>query len=158
MIARLIPVIGLLAAAPLMAGVSDSAIAVKDLDGTQWAQLTVRERIVIRVPRLDPRAGRDTPAAVTPIEWKEKKGPKCVPIASLRGAAFGGDDGVDFVLAGNKRIRAKLEDDCPALDFYSGFYLKPTADGQMCADRDAIRSRSGAVCPIDRFRSLVPKH
>lgn len=158
MIRRLVPAMSLLAAAPLMASVRDSADAARSLDGTQWAQLTVRERIVIRVPRLDPRAGRDAPAPPAPIQWKEKKGPKCVPIATLRGAAFGGDDGVDFVLAGNRRVRAKLEDDCPALDFYSGFYLKPTADGQVCADRDAIRSRSGAVCPIDRFRALVPKH
>ena len=157
MIGRLVPAMSLLAAAPLMAGVRDSGSAAQSLAGTQWAQLTVRERIVIRVPRLDPRAGRDAPAPPVPVKWKEEKGPKCVPIAALRGAAFGGDDGVDFVLAGNRRVRAKLEDDCPALDFYSGFYLKPTADGQMCADRDAIRSRSGAVCPIDRFRTLAPK-
>jgi hypothetical protein len=158
MISRLVPAMSLLAAAPLMAGIRDSDDVARSLDGTQWAQLTVRERIVIRVPRLDPRAGRDAPAQPVPIQWKEKKGPKCVPIAALRGAAFGRDDGVDFVLAGNRRVRAKLEDDCPALDFYSGFYLKPTADGQVCADRDSIRSRSGAVCPIDRFRTLVPNH
>lgn len=157
MIARLLSAIGLFAAVPLAGGAQGSGGARRTLDGTEWAQLTIRERVVIRVPRIDPRAGRDLPAAPRPIQWKEKKGPKCMPIAALRGAAFGGEEGVDFVLTGNRRIRAKLEDDCPALDFYSGFYLKPTADGQVCADRDAIRSRSGAVCPIGRLRTLVPK-
>jgi hypothetical protein len=51
-------------------------------------------------------------------------------------------------------MRAKLERSCPALDYYFGFYIMPAADGQICADRDSIRSRVGGECGIDRFRTL----
>ena len=63
---------------------------------------------------------------------------------------------VDLVLTGGKRIRAKLGKDCRPLGFYQGFYLRPTQDGMICADRDAIKVRSGASCPIDDFKLLVP--
>ena len=53
-------------------------------------------------------------------------------------------------------MRARLQDECPALDYYRGFYVRPQPDGRICADRDAIRTRSGGDCGIDRFRRLVP--
>jgi len=58
---------------------------------------------------------------------------------------------------GGDRVRATFDRDCPGLDFYSGFYLKPSADGQICADRDMIRTRSGDSCEISGFRRLVAK-
>ena len=51
-------------------------------------------------------------------------------------------------------IRARLASSCPALDYYYGFYITPNADGQVCADRDVIRSRMGGACQIDKFRLL----
>lgn len=117
-------------------------------DGTQLAQVTVRERIIIRVPRNAPRA----PA----IRWVEKKGPKCIAADQLGGAIVG-TRSVDLVLHGGDRVRAILDGDCPALDFYSGFYLKPSSDGQICARRDTIRSRSGDSCEISVFKRLVAR-
>ena len=131
----------------LAAGVGDVG------DGVELAQLTIRERIVIRVPRMEAAPGR--PPA--PVLMVEKKGPKCVPAQSLAGAAITRPDSVDLVLTGGKMLRAHLEDDCPALDFYSGFYLKPARDGRVCQDRDSVRSRSGGQCRIDKFTTLVPK-
>jgi hypothetical protein len=52
-------------------------------------------------------------------------------------------------------LRARLDHGCRALDFYSGFYLRPAPDGNICADRDSVRARSGASCEISRFRRLV---
>jgi hypothetical protein len=63
---------------------------------------------------------------------------------------------VDFVLANRARIRARFDEGCPALDFYAGFYLQPQ-DDRLCAGRDAVHSRMGGSCTIDRFRLLVPK-
>ena len=60
------------------------------------------------------------------------------------------------MLNNRARIRAKLEDDCPALDFYTGFYLQPE-DERLCARRDAIHSRIGRSCTIERFKLLIPK-
>ncbi len=53
-------------------------------------------------------------------------------------------------------MRAVLEDQCPALDYYSGFYVVPPPDGKICADRDSIHTRSGADCEVDKFRALTP--
>jgi hypothetical protein len=117
----------------------------------EYAQLIVREQIVVRTRRLPP------PASRTPVEWKEGKGLKCVPAKAIAGAALIGQNSVDLILRDNRRIRARLASSCPALDYYYGFYIRPNADGMICADRDAIRSRVGGECGIDRFRTLEPK-
>ena len=75
----------------------------------------------------------------------------------LAGAAFTRADSVDLFMRGGRRMRAQLDDNCPALDFYSGFYLTPTRDGQVCGGRDTIRTRSGGQCDIERFREMVPQ-
>ena len=67
-----------------------------------------------------------------------------------------GRSSVDFVLRDRRRVRAELDSDCPALDFYGGFYVQPD-DDRICARRDVIRSRMGGICRIERFRRLVPK-
>lgn len=120
--------------------------------GVEVAQFTIHERIVIRVPRM-PVAPVPRPQ---PIRWKERHGPKCVMAASMAGALVSAPDQVDLVLVGGKRVRAKLDSDCRPLDYYSGFYVRPAADGMICAKRDPIRVRSGASCGIDRFRVLQP--
>lgn len=113
---------------------------------TLFAQLTVRQQVIIRVPARQPPPER--------IEWDEKNGPKCVPASALAGALISGR-GVDLLMRGGRRVRAKLGR-CPPLDYYSGFYIRPGLDGRICEDRDAIRVRSGGSCEIDRFRLLVP--
>ena len=77
--------------------------------------------------------------------------------AELGGAIVTARDRIDLVMHGGKRVRAEFDDDCPGLDFYRGFYLKPAPDGMVCAGRDTVRARSGAKCPVERFRKLVPK-
>lgn len=145
----------LTAASPMIV----SAHASPQLDGTRWAQLTLRERVVIRIPRVSAQATRPqgTERSGKPVEWEEKKAPKCIATQHLAGAAVTRDGDVDLILNNGGRLRAKLDDDCPTLAFYAGFYLKPATDGMICADRDALRSRSGARCEIARFRTLVPK-
>jgi hypothetical protein len=110
------------------------------------ARLVVQDEVILRVP-VAPR-----PFAGT-IEWKEHKGPKCVPADAIRSAILSGADQVDFVLIGRDRLRAKFDEDCPALDFYAGFYLQPQ-DDVICAGRDAVHSRVGGSCTIKRFRRL----
>jgi hypothetical protein len=89
------------------------------------------------------------------IEWKESRGPKCLPMQSIAGATLIGQNSVDLVLKDRSRVRARLEKSCPALDYYYGFYIRPNADGQICADRDIIRSRVGGQCEIEKFRALT---
>ena len=117
----------------------------------QLAQLVVREQIVVRVPV---QARRISPAAASLIQWKEGKGLKCLPARAIVGASLLGQNSVDLILRDKRRVRAKLQSNCPALDYYYGFYITPSADGLICADRDIIRSRVGGQCEIERFRSL----
>ena len=117
----------------------------------RYSQIIVREQIVVHIP-----PGMQVSAPVQ-IRWKEGKGPKCVPTRMIAGAAIIAPASVDFMLRDNRRIRARLDSSCPALDYYRGFYVTPNPDGQICADRDIIRSRMGGECGIDKFRSLKPK-
>ncbi|HTG37195.1 hypothetical protein [Sphingomonas sp.] len=124
------------------------------------AQVRIERRIVIRVPRMTAAPGIITTASAAPlppISWVERRGgDQCVPVTSLAAASVTRPDAVDLVLSGGRRMRARLGEDCPALNFQSGFYLRPPADGQICARRDLIRSRSGGECRIETFRALVP--
>jgi hypothetical protein len=88
---------------------------------------------------------------------REKKGPRCLPMQDIQGAAILEKGSVDLVLRGGERMRARFAASCPALDYYSGFYILPPRDGQICSDRDVVRDRAGGECSIDRFRRLVPK-
>ncbi|MBB4086248.1 hypothetical protein ACLN6N_13890 [Sphingomonas carotinifaciens] len=136
----------------LAALATPALIGAADGPHVRVTQMTVRERIVVRVPRV----GMAMRQPMAPAKWKERKGPKCIAASTLAGALVSETGSVDLVLTGGSRVRAKLSGECRQLDFYSGFYLRPAPDGRVCADRDAIRMRSGAACEIDRFRTLVP--
>ena len=117
--------------------------------GQAVTRIAYQEEIILRVP-VAPRP------PLPRIEWREHKGPKCIPTGALQRAILSGaGDQVDFVLANHVRMRADLDEDCPALDFYDGLYLQ-TPDDRLCAGRDEIHSRMGGSCRIDRFRKLVP--
>ncbi|WP_420140223.1 hypothetical protein [Sphingomonas sp.] len=135
---------------PLTAALAASTppARVSPAEDIQIAQI-FRSRVVVRIESW--RAGR-----VAPQEFREKKGPRCVPASDILGAAVLAKGGVDFVLRGGERMRARFSSSCPGLDYYSGFYILPPADGQICSDRDMVRDRAGGECPIDRFRRLVP--
>jgi hypothetical protein len=75
-------------------------------------------------------------------------------MGDIVGGALVSQDSFDLLLRDRTRVRAKLDKSCPALDYYYGFYIRQTADGKICADRDSIRSRMGGQCEIDRFRTL----
>ncbi len=125
-------------------------------DPVQWAQLSIQQRVIIRVPMV--KKGR-APARIAPnarAAWEEKKGPRCVALRSIRGASIVVDNGVDLILADDHRYRARLERGCDSTGFYSGFYVEPDADGSLCSGRDELQARSGLSCAIDSFRRLIP--
>ena len=110
--------------------------------------LVVEREVIMRIPV------RSRP--VRPFAWEEKRGPKCIEASNIRGAALSGRETVDFLLYDRTRLRAQLSEDCPALDFYNGFYVTPEK-GKLCARRDEIHSRIGRSCTIEHFRRLLPK-
>lgn len=112
-------------------------------------RLVIQDEVILRIP-IQPRP------LIPRVDWDERKGPKCIPIREIQGALLPNAQQVDFVVGRERRMRAELDQDCPALDFYGGFYLQPQ-DDRLCAGRDAIRSRMGGSCTIERFRQLVPR-
>ena len=120
-------------------------------------QLLFHQHIVIRVPRMpapQPMAAPAPPRA--PLEFHEKDGPKCIPSADLIAATIPTDDRVDVMMRGGERLRIRLDKKCRTLDYYTGFYVTAGHDGQVCAKRDSIRTRSGDECGITKFRRLIP--
>jgi hypothetical protein len=118
-------------------------------------QVSITGRVVIRVESAPlPAAAM---RAAKPVRWVEKNGPKCIIANQLAGAIVNGTDSVDLVFKGGSRMRAQLDNDCTALGYYGGFYLKTASDGQVCARRDTIRTRSGDSCSIGKFKRLVAK-
>ena len=105
--------------------------------------------VIFRVP-VHPRS------AGPRLEWDEGERFKCINTSAIRGAVLAGPDHVDLLLARRQRIRASFEGNCPALDFYGGFYLQ-TEDHRVCARRDSVHSRMGGSCRIAQFHRLIPK-
>ncbi len=89
---------------PALLGATDSPARL------HYAQLVIRERVVIRVPRA-------APPPATPIRWKERKGPRCIPAQQLAGALPADEGAVDIVLTGGKRVRARLVRACRQLAY-----------------------------------------
>ncbi|QPQ56048.1 hypothetical protein IC614_05590 [Allosphingosinicella flava] len=140
----------LLSAALFLLSAADGAEQLRPIPAGNVAQVVVHQRTIIRIPvRLR------QPSATTAVDWEERRGPDCIPTAQIVGATFLGQNSVDLILKNNRRIRARLENKCPALDYYYGFYLTRSSDGKICADRDLIRSRVGGQCEIEAFRTLT---
>lgn len=128
--------------------------------GTQWAQLTIEQRVIIRIPTV--RGARHSSslrdgAALPPEDsLKEVKGPKCLQLNRLRGAAISPENGVTMIMVPSEQFRAHFSRACRPADFYAGFYIEPNKDGALCAGRDVLHARSGSTCEIVKFSRLVP--
>tara|TARA_R110000782_G_scaffold78276_8_gene155402 strand:- start:58972 stop:59430 length:459 start_codon:yes stop_codon:yes gene_type:complete len=129
--------------------------------GVELAQMTIEQRVIIRVPMIRRPPPPPMPQNVAPDDgarrfaWVEHKGPKCIDIEDLRAAVITSSRGVDLMLRGHKRLRALLGRECRSANLYSGFYIQPHEDGRLCAGRDRVLARSGAECEITSLRRLV---
>ncbi len=122
----------------------------------------VEQQVMIRVPASRSQVvgfsrsraiEADEPVAV---EWREEKAPRCVPMRQILGVQYTRRSSIDLITRDRQRLRAALDGECRAADFYSGFYMSATKDGNLCANRDVIHARSGARCDVDKFTRLVP--
>lgn len=119
----------------------------------QFAQMTIRRSVIVRVP-LHPEKTMPRPPRT---EWIEKRGERCISLDNLAGAEISSSSSIDLVYRGGKRWRVKLREECPALGYYQGFYLKPGEDRQLCVKRDVIHPRSGGECEISALKRLKAK-
>ncbi|RYD48992.1 MAG: hypothetical protein EOP60_14690 [Sphingomonadales bacterium] len=140
------PLLLLLAAPGTSSGPPDWARAIEMLQ---------QQHVTIHVPRVTMTTTIIMRSPV-PVPMTEKKADDCVKIDRISGYSVNRSNNIDLLLNDGKLLRVKLGDNCPALGFYSGFYVKPNKDKKICAGRDAFRSRSGRSCSVEAFRSLVP--
>jgi hypothetical protein len=129
---------------------------------TSFWQVVIEQQLIIRVPAQRSSLNNFGAAPIgemrvrqVPMKWKEKKAPKCVAMRNILGMQAAQRDSIDIITRQKQRLRAQLNRGCRALDFYAGFYMQGSKDGQLCEDRDQIHARTGAKCEIDKFRLLV---
>lgn len=147
----------LLAASPLLLLLSAPAPVTEPLDWARAAMLVQQQqRITVHVPRVTVSSTTVILRTARPTPMIEKKADDCVKVEKLAGFSVNRFDSVDLLLKDGKQLRAKLGNNCPALGFYSGFYVKAHKDQKICAGRDSLRSRSGRLCSVQAFASLVP--
>jgi hypothetical protein len=138
----------LLTAAASAGGVTGADPEPVVLASVLLAQIRIQRSTIVRIPPAPP------PPRV--MKWKEKGAPNCIRFSQMAGALVSSPTTIDLIVRGGTRYRVKLEKSCQAIDFYSGFYVKQTKDGQVCEERDMIHSRSGGECGISKFKTLVP--
>lgn len=140
---------------------SEEWLMLEGLNGVPMQfQIRIERRLTIRIApqrSRDPRQFMSTlPQGEQLRQMAERNIGKCVKTNQIVGVQPMEDNRLMLFMRDQKMIAANLEKACSSRDFYSGFYLEPNADGQICIGRDKLRSRTGANCEIKRMRQLVP--
>lgn len=130
-------------------------------DGERWNQVRIEQRLIIRItPRnsgRDPALAQPPPLPQgVPLHLRERKIASCLPVAAIASVRPLAESRIMLLMRDNRLVGADLSRTCMARDFYMGFYMAPTGDGQLCVDRDTIHSRAGTTCTITRVRELLP--
>jgi len=122
-------------------------------------QVRIEQRVVIRIaPR--PRSSRQDLLAQLPrgevaTRLEERPMGKCVPVKRIAGVGTSSDNRLILFMSDRRIVSARLEKACKPEDFYSGFYVERSEDGNLCVDRDELQSRAGAKCGVNAFKELV---
>lgn len=130
-------------------------------------QVRIEQRVIIRI--MPGRAGRPVPPAIRDArrglfsEFEEHAAPRlverrmsqCVPVGAIEAVQPDGPSRLLLFMRDQRIVSAALEKGCNARDYYSGFLIDRTSDGQICAARDKLQSRTGASCTMDKLRQLV---
>ncbi len=121
-------------------------------------QSRVEGRITIRIR---PRGGgtqllSSLPTAPMSRQMRGVPIDSCLPLDSFAGVQVTRNNSLLLFLRDRRIVLASLEKACRARDFYSGFYVAPPEDKQLCVDRDRLHSRVGAKCKVASWQALVP--
>lgn len=155
-------------------GALPGGAAVNPLAGDVWDQVRIEQQVIIRVTPRD--AGRNAVAPqMLPLQpmqpilqptlpqmrpnaprFRERKTGKCLPAMGIAAVQPITDGRLMFYMRDRRMLAAGLEKACSARDFYLGFYMSKTSDGQLCVGRDAIHSRAGTTCKLKDVREYVP--
>jgi len=168
------PVVPPLLVGPDAAPAAPAGGLLSPLGPDNWGQVRIEQRVIIRVTPRD--AGRDAippqvqslqpitqpinpslrPPPTVQVRVRERKTGNCMPALSIAAVQPITDGRLMFYMRDRRMIAAGLEKACSARDFYLGFYMSKTADGQLCVGRDQIHSRAGTTCKLKEVREYVP--
>lgn len=129
--------------------------------GSARDQVRIEQRMTIRIaPSAAPLpvtalVEMSDPDPETPRRFVERKMGKCVPVSGIAAVQPADDKRLILFMRDRRLVSAALERSCHARDYYSGFYLARSGDGQLCVDRDTLQSRNGANCKLDKLRQLL---
>lgn len=130
-------------------------------------QVSIEQHIIIRITPLGPGANGPRgapppgPPPFTPLHRPKSRAAKapeigtCVPASSIAGVEVTPKSRLLLYLRDQRIVTAQLEKGCSPDEFYSGFYVERTLDGQICSGRDRLHSRSGTVCRLTHFRQIA---
>jgi hypothetical protein len=125
------------------------------------SQVRIEQQTTIRIsPRAQRAPARpnflvDLPNREIAPRMVERNIGRCVPASGISGVQADAGNRLLLFMRDRRIVSAQLERACRGRDFYSGFYLSRSTDGQLCVDRDTLLSRSGANCKLTRIRQLV---
>jgi hypothetical protein len=124
-------------------------------------QVRIEQQTTIRIsPRPQRAPARpnfliDLPNREIAPRMVERNIGRCVSAGGISGVQPDTGNRLLLFMRDRRIVSAQLERACRARDFYSGFYLSRSTDGQLCVDRDTLLSRSGANCKLTRIRQIV---
>lgn len=120
-------------------------------------QVRIQQQVVIRISPARPRSGSiDDLPRVAPTKVVEHKMGKCVGLKDIVAVQTSTTNKLILFMRNRQMISAELEKACSARDFYSGFYVAPSKDGNLCINRDQLQSRNGTKCEVSKFYRLEP--
>ncbi|MFV0644272.1 MAG: hypothetical protein ACK5NN_07205 [Sphingomonadaceae bacterium] len=123
-------------------------------------QVRIEHQMTIRISphsRMQDRSDliSQLPRQEVSAHFVERKSGNCVPAMAISGVQVGQGSRLILFMRDQRIFSVDLENSCRSRDFYSGFYIERKSDGQLCASRDKLQSRTGANCKISRMRQLV---
>jgi hypothetical protein len=122
-------------------------------------QVRIEQHMTIRIspahPTTMPQFLLDMPQSEIGARFVERHMGRCLSVAGIAGVQPDAGNRLILFMRDRRMVSATLERACRARDFYSGFYVDRTNDGQICANRDTLLSRSGANCKLTAIRQLV---
>jgi hypothetical protein len=127
----------------------------------QLGQVRIEQRVIIRISPGTPAARQQMMAdlrrrGTLPTSYQEEKLDGCIAISGIAGVEPAPQQNRLLLFMRDRRIlSAALERACNARDYYSGFYVERSEDGQLCAKRDLLQSRAGASCKVAQLNRLV---
>ena len=123
-------------------------------------QVRIEQRVIVRIAPSSPAAREqmmaDLRSRASATSYREERLRGCVAISGIVGVQPAPEQNRLLLFMRDRRIlSAALERACSAREYYAGFYVERSEDGQICANRDLLQSRAGASCRVAELNRLV---